>query len=170
VDIDAKSQDELGALYSAIGFMTVQWAQLEQALDACIAVIFHEYNGRPLMKGHGVPISLSTKLKFLKDAFKRLATLAPFRVKGKSLLDGIRDAKELRHSMIHSALNSLRHTNGIYTFTKLDYDGDFHVMKPFELDLKRFPDHTKTFSDLAEKAVVLAEALLAHLPKPPKAR
>lgn len=169
MDTVTNSLDDPRTLYTAIGFMVVQWAQLEQALDSCIAVIYHEHQGKPLMKGHGVPVSLSTKTKFLKVAFNRLTTLAPLRDQGRALLEGIKDAKDLRHSMIHAALNNLQANGGVFSFTKLEYVGDFHRITPFDLDLKRFPDHARTFEALAEQAVALAESLLVRSPKPPRA-
>jgi hypothetical protein len=61
------------AFAAAIGHLVLSWAGLEVALDVSARQIMHRYGGTSLEKE--LPRALERKIRFLKDAFRKLPAL-----------------------------------------------------------------------------------------------
>jgi hypothetical protein len=76
--------DELDALFKAVGFVVIQWSQAKHSLDLAIGVLYKLLGGKALKKR--LPKMLATKLKFIEKCLVKLPTLARFRADGEALL------------------------------------------------------------------------------------
>lgn len=56
---------DLVNLYTAVGFVVVQWGQAEQSLDLAVSTLYQYYKGASYAKR--MPRMLAHKLKFIKE-------------------------------------------------------------------------------------------------------
>ncbi|MEQ1766836.1 MAG: hypothetical protein ABL859_05355 [Methylotenera sp.] len=147
--------DELDALFKAVGFVVVQWGQAEQSLDLATGVLYKHLGGMALSKH--LPMMLETKLKFIEKCFAKLPTLARFRADGEDLIADFRSLSATRHDLIHGAIASVSATNGGFDFMKLDFNNDDHVVREFRFEGEDFPKLTKNLIDLGARATTFAQ-------------
>lgn len=155
--------DELDALFKAVGFVVVQWGQAEQSLDLATGVLYKHLGGKALAKR--LPKMLETKLEFIEKCLAKLPILARFRADGESLAADFRSLSATRHDLIHGAIASVSATNGGFDFMKLDFDNDDHVVREFRLEGDDFPKLTKDLVDLGARATTFAQQLWKLVPK-----
>ena len=155
--------DELDALFKAVGFVVVQWGQAEQSLDIITAILYQQLGGKQFAKR--VPKMLTTKLEFLSKCLSQTSALAPFQAEGDSLVENFRKLGDSRHDLIHGAIASVSPQNGAFMFAKLDIENDVHVMREFRFDSEDFPALTNDLIDLGAKATALARRLWEVVPK-----
>lgn len=89
--------------FATLGLFIHNWAYHEEALDACIAVIYQKV-GKP-KKIRRLPISLEAKITFLRTAHEQLDELAPYKEVGIDIADRAEEMREKRHFLIHGTPN-----------------------------------------------------------------
>lgn len=149
--------DELDALFKAVGFVVVQWGQAEQSLELATAILYQNLGGKPLAKR--LPKMLETKLEFVSKCLVKLPRLAHLRADGDALVAGFRKLSVKRHDLIHGAIASVTATDGGFSFAKLDIQNDKHVVREFRLEGSDFPELTKDLIDLGDRATTFARRL-----------
>ena len=61
---DGKFPDSLEPLYSALGKIVYAWNYVEMFTDSCVAIIYHDYDGKAIAENHEIPRSFKNKVKF----------------------------------------------------------------------------------------------------------
>jgi len=149
--------EELDALFKAVGFVVVQWGQAEQSLDLATGVLYQNLGGKALAKR--LPKMLDTKLEFIAKCLAKLPTLAHLRADGENLVADFRSLIATRHDLIHGAIASVSATDGGFDFMKLDFKGNNHVVREFRFEGEDFPKLTKDLIDLGARATAFARQL-----------
>jgi len=149
--------DELDALFQAVGFVVVQWGQSEQSLDFATRILYKHLGGKALAKR--LPKMLDTKLEFIEKCLAKLPTLARFRADGERLVADFRNLSATRHDLIHGAITSVSMTNGGFDFMKLDFNNDDHVVREFRFEGEDFPKLTKDLINLCAGTTAFAQQL-----------
>jgi hypothetical protein len=149
--------EELDALFKAVGFVVVQWGQAEQSLELAIAILYQNLGGKPLAKR--LPKMLETKLDFLSKCLAKIPTLGHLKADGEALVADFRKLSDKRHDLIHGAIASVSPIDGGFNFAKLDIRDDKHVVREFRLEGSEFPKLTKELIDLGSQATTFAHRL-----------
>ena len=149
--------DELDALFKAVGFVVVQWGQAEQSLDLATAILFQNLGGRPLVKR--LPKMLETKLEFVEKCLANIPSLASVRADGEVLVADFRTLSVKRHDLIQWAIASVSATDGGFAFMKLDIQSNKHVVREFRFEGAEYPKLTKDLIDLGARATSFARKL-----------
>ncbi|MDB5531750.1 MAG: hypothetical protein JWO28_65 [Hyphomicrobiales bacterium] len=155
--------DELDALFKAVGFVVVQWGQAEQSLDLATAILYQNLGGKQCAKR--LPKMLETKLAFLIECLSQLPTLALLRAEGEALASNFRKLSNERHDLIHGAVATVSAKDGAFTFAKLDIKEDFHVVREVRLEASQFRALTRALLDLGAQATAFARRLWELVPK-----
>ena len=156
--------EELDALFKAVGFVVVQWGQSEQALEVIVAMLYQNLGGKPLAKR--IPVMLAAKLEFLQKCLSRIPQLQRFKTEGDALVRMFEDLSKKRHDLIHGAISSLSMEQGAFQFAKLDVKDGFHVVREFRFESAEFPRLTKNLIDLGAAANALGLKLWECVEKP----
>jgi hypothetical protein len=141
------NEEEINALYHMIGFITVTWSLLERGLDRIALTIYRGCEGNMIKPR--VPQPLEPKLNYIEDCFNKLEVLTDFQIEGLAIVSKARELKSKRHALIHGAIFSLTSENGIFTFTKYDFDKK-------RAKLKSIPFSPSDFGQLATDVQTLA--------------
>jgi hypothetical protein len=149
--------DELDALFQAVGFVVVQWGQAEQSLDLATAVLYQRLGGKALAKR--LPKMLETKLEFIEKCLTKLPILVHLRAGGVGLVADFRSLSATRHDLIHGAIASVAVKDGGFDFMKLDFKDNNHVVREFRFEGEDFPKLTKDLIDLGARATTFARQL-----------
>jgi len=156
--------DELDALFKAVGFVVVQWGQAEQSLEMIVAMLYQNLGGKPLAKR--IPVLLAPKLEFVQKCLARLPKLQQFKAEGEALVQKFEELSQKRHDLIHGAIASVAMDKGGFQFAKLDVKDGFHVLREFRFESADFPSLTKDLIDLGAAATSLARKLWECVEKP----
>jgi len=156
--------EELDALFKAVGFVVVQWGQAEQSLEMIVAMLYQSLGGKPLVKR--IPVLLTPKLEFVQKCLIRLPTLQRFKAEGDALVEKFEQLSQKRHDLIHGAIASVSMDKGGFQFAKLDVKDGFHVVREFRFESAEFPKLTKDLIDLGADATSLAKKLWECVEKP----
>lgn len=156
--------EELDALFKAVGFVVVQWGQAEQSLEMIVAILYQNLGGKPLT--NRIPVLLTPKLEFIRKCLTTIPTLHHFKPEGEALMDAFKRLSEKRHDLIHGAIASLSLDNGGFSFVKLDVKDGFHVARELRFESAEFPKLTKDLIDLGAAATALARKLWDRVEKP----
>ena len=149
--------DELDALFKAVGFVVVQWGQAEQSLDLATGVLYQNLGGKPLAKR--LPKMLETKLEFIEKCLAKLPTLTHLRAEGTGLIADFRSLSATRHDLIHGAIASVSVTDAGFDFMKLDFKDNNHIVRVFRFEGEDFPKLTKDLIDLGSRTITFARQL-----------
>lgn len=149
--------DSLDALFTAVGFVVVQWGQAEQSLELATAILYQNLGGKPLAKR--LPKMLETKLDFVSKCLAKLPALKHLLAEGDALVADFRRLSVKRHDLIHGAIASVSATDGGFNFLKLDIAGDKHVVREFRFEGADYPKLTKDLIDLGARATTFARRL-----------
>jgi hypothetical protein len=149
--------DELDALFQAVGFVVVQWGQAEQSLDLATAGLYQRLGGKALAKR--LPKMLETKLEFIEKCLTKLPILVHLRADGVGLVADFRRLSATRHDLIHGAIASVAVKDGGFDFMKLDFKDNNHVVREFRFEGEDFPKLTKDLIDLGARATTFARQL-----------
>ncbi|MHB8455889.1 MAG: hypothetical protein ACYDDO_14615 [Acidiferrobacterales bacterium] len=144
-----ENTDEYHSLCAAIGYVAINWAITEHALDGWIAMIFHNLGGKHIHPE--IPRSFTKKSEFLTTCFKRIEALSSLRDEASHLLQTASNLSKVRNDLIHGAITSITSNNGVYEFAKLDYEKQMHAVRMVHLNLKKFDDLGKRFVDLGSE-------------------
>jgi len=156
--------NELDALFKAVGFVVIQWGQAEQSLEMIVAMLYQSLGGKPLI--NRIPVLLTPKLEFVGKCLVTLPPLQQFKSEGELLIRRFEELSQKRHDLIHGAVASLSMENGGFSFVKLDVKDGFHVARPFRFESSEFPQLTKDLIDLGNAATALAKKLWERVEKP----
>jgi hypothetical protein len=94
--------NDLQAFCTAIGWIEINWAMVEQQFDRWMQVIFLRLGGKALEKH--VPRGFSGKVRFLRRAFNTINLLAPFRDRALSIIQRTDDYSNMRHNLNHPGI------------------------------------------------------------------
>lgn len=156
--------DDFLGLCMAIGYVSLNWASIEQDLDMWIALIYHDLGGR--QEQPQIPVSLTRKLSFLRRAFKTITALKTLEIEAASLLSRVRDLAGKRHDLIHGALANLQPIEGRWHMIRFEYETpkghtNWHVAKEFTFSQKDFQDLEAKLVPLAGETPRFGHRLLA---------
>ncbi|MBK5283721.1 MAG: hypothetical protein JJE16_16750 [Nitrospiraceae bacterium] len=147
---------DLETLFKAVGFVVVQWGFAEQSLDLTVAIIFHSYNGHPLVKRR--PSMLRPKLDFLSRCFAELPKLKEFQEESVPLLARFAVAGKKRHDLIHGAIGTTSAQDGAYKFLKIDVrPKESHSVRSVSLDQADWPAFRKELMRLGRDGQSFAQ-------------
>lgn len=149
--------EEIDALFRAVGSVVVLWGQAEHSLDMIVAILHQGFGGKQIEKR--IPQLLSPKLEYLSKCLSKIPSLAKFQSEGESLISNFRKLSEKRHDLVHGAIASLSLQDGAFIFTKLDIKNDFHVMREFRLDSSDYPAFTQELIELGAQSTAFAQRL-----------
>jgi hypothetical protein len=136
---DFKQNNEETSLFTAVGFVTVQWGHCEQSLEVLVNILHNQYGGKHLQRRTKIPKPLSEKIAFVKECSTQLSSLSPFRSELNALVYSFDSIKQTRHDLIHGALTDEPVVDGVFNFIRLETHPDIHEIKNFQFDLKEFP-------------------------------
>lgn len=145
--------DDYQALCKAVGFIVVNWAIMEQSLDGCVSLVFHEYAGKARRKN--LPGPLSAKLEFLTDCFSTIPKLSGHKDRALTLFSRIESVASRRHDLVHGAITDVTAKDGVFYFAKLDYQKQAYRVRDVHLDLRRFDELAESVLDLGSEVAQL---------------
>lgn len=99
--------EELDALFKAVGFVVVQWGQAEQSLEMIVAMLYQDLGGKPLT--NRIPVLLTPKLDFVGKCLTTIPTLHQFKLDGNALIQRFKELSQKRHDLIHGAPSQAFH-------------------------------------------------------------
>jgi len=150
------------ALAMAVGHTIVQWALIESQLDNWAILIFHDCGGKALAEKGALPREYKRKATFLRQCFRDLAPLEPFKLEGLSLLDKTPGLARIRHNLVHGTLEDMNLIDGVFRFRITETKLDHRKVGRFDFDPFTFPALEKEYSDVVGRAGVLAHQLIDH--------
>jgi hypothetical protein len=157
-DEDAEYQEFL-QLATAIGFVVINWSQIERQIDNWVMVAFNRCGGKTLSKKGRIPKMFTDKKEFLIRCFQKLPLLAPFKDEGLHLLNDALKISLKRNNFIHGTLNNLTATKGVFNFQRLVHGEKFHQVESFSYALSDWPALEQSILSLLRDSRVLSEKL-----------
>jgi hypothetical protein len=157
--------NDLQAFCTAIGWIEINWAMVEQQFDRWMQVIFHRLGGNALEKR--VPRNFSEKVRFLRRAFTDITLLAPFRDKGLSIIKRTDEYSNMRHNLMHAVVAHVEPIGGKFTMTSLRLDAQARqTVTDFVFDVNQFPTVSADFQRLGTEAIELSLDLIERFGEP----
>lgn len=123
-------------LFYEVGRVVVCWAQAEESLDHCIALIHQYLLGRTLKKK--IPRVFGNKTKYLKMAFCKISILAPLKERGLSLMGQATTLGEKRNIMVHSVPQAINDDGLEIVLRTTKSDGYFHSVSTVGFTLAEY--------------------------------
>jgi hypothetical protein len=155
--------EDLDALFKAVGFVVIQWGQAEQSLDLIVSMLYQNLGGKELVKR--IPVMLAPKLNYLRKCLSKIPQLREFQNDGDLLISKFEELSQKRHDVIHGAIASLSMEDGAFRFAKLDVKDGFHVFREFRFESEEFPRLTKNLIDLGAATSALGQKLWERVEK-----
>ncbi len=146
-------------LLQVIGFVVINWSQIERQLDNWVMVAFNYCGGKALAKKKKIPKMFTAKHEFLGRCFEKLPRLAPFKDEGLRLLAETLELSLLRNNFIHGTLNDVIATEEVFHFQRLVHGDEAHHVESFSYALADWPALEKTVQALLHDSGVLSEKL-----------
>ena len=146
-------------LYLVVGFVVVNWALAEQALDGAVAVLYGCPDSKAFAK-KGLPSSLQAKLKFIRDATSNVARWAALRNEAASLADRLDTFGKKRHRFAHDAIRFPGFRGGRIEFSSLRPQNDIHRLTVWEFDGTTFPKLAEELGTLVSDTAKFANRLI----------
>lgn len=168
--IEEPADSEFVNLCAAIGFIVIQWAQAEQALDMAVNLIYRGFGGKDIADTPEIPRPLKRKIKFIRRCLNQLEGLMQFKEAGLALMTKFGDLSEERHNYVHGAIASSPLADGSTNFIKLDAKGDIHVLTEFTFNPGDFPSLTRKLLDLAGETNALCRGLINEIERREKSQ
>jgi hypothetical protein len=109
--------------FETVGHMAVQWGMMEFALDALIAVLFHDFDGKSIAKE--LPRRFVDKTRFVTsmlavpDGAVKLHSRELDSIVGK-----LGNMSQFRHDVIHGFLSRYEPHKALYVFVTMDRTND----------------------------------------------
>ena len=147
------------ALCQAVGHIIIEWSLIEQQLDHWASIAFKQCNGKKLRKDQDIPRMFDRKKEFLKECFKTIPMLSPFKDEGLGLLKKIGDIAQKRHDVVHGALVDLAPNNRIFQFRLLIAKKDYQQERIVDFNPEKFPKLETKLADLVTKSIALTGKL-----------
>lgn len=155
-EFDQDTQD----LFSAVGFIVVQWGQAEQSLELVSQLLFLHFDGKAMADRQELPKMLQTKLKFVRKCFSDNPQLAEFKTEAITMVDLFHEVKDARHDITHGAITSLSRVDGAFTFIRLEHNAEQYAVNHFRLEGPTFPVLAKKLLRLGTYATTLGRKLM----------
>jgi hypothetical protein len=148
-------------LFSAIGRLTLSWAQIELGLDLTVLILHHNLSGNEIESE--MPWSLKRKLKYIRRFFNRLKThgeafelIAPV---VEALVVEINSASEFRHDLVHGFALECVEGSGEITMARLYRGRKPYERKEFKVSSLQILDQAARAGKLAGRVIKLALGL-----------
>lgn len=151
-----KPGSDIETLFKAVGFITVQWGFAEQSLDLMIAVIFHSFEGHPVLSKRR-PQFLDPKVELLEKCFAEIPELSQFRPEIKPLLARFSSSGKRRNELIHGAISSIEIEDDSFMFLKVDLKQNEHHIRPVFLEASDWPEFRTELLRLGRDGQALAQ-------------
>lgn len=149
-------------LSHAIGSVVVFWNMVEHPLDYLVAIFYHIFDARSLMKkfNNEVPKAFNNKTELLKKCFNQINQLLPFKNEGLFLLDHAIQLADKRNDMIHMILMGKAPDNS-YMFNKIDYK-EKHHSRQLSYSIPQILDFGKEILNLGVKLTNFVHLVQKH--------
>jgi hypothetical protein len=154
--------DDLGELYTVIGFVVTTWPWVEQNLDLGIAAARLLPGGRRVIPT--LPIGLRPKIVALQVALKALPQLRPLKAQGLQALASVQRIKDRRHDLVHSVLASQNAPDGVYRYRQLSVEHGEYKFRQWKFNIKSFPVLKQRIEAAVADSLWLASAIVAVHP------
>jgi hypothetical protein len=165
-EIDLPAQ-ALADLYAVTGLLVVNWGLVEASLTTLINTLYKNYGGDVLGgKSQTLPVSFKRRMKYIKACFKEKEALAPYAEEAKTVRSRARELSFVRDYIAHGHLHHYDHRTGIYTFGRLDSDGNEtgHIHTVFEANAQQLIGFSHQLMDLFARSHALAAKLVPAKP------
>lgn len=159
--------DDLDALIWCIGWITHNWAMVEQNFEMCISMIYHDLNGKTLVS-RKLPLPWNQKVTFLKDSFVKIPEMRKYAAQGVDLVDRADAISDDRNDLVHGVLTKLRPVEKKWVFHIFDYDRsdkttNWHVLRFFNFGVDEFLKLERKLVPLAGEVGKFGHRLLKDL-------
>ena len=153
------NKNEWDNLCYALGTIVVAWSLVEQPLDFCVAIIYHNCGGKDISEKYKneVPRSMNVKIKLLKRYFKKLDILSPYKDVALNILKVSNEFAIIRNDIIHMRLMGRNH-DGSYLFDKIEYRAK-HKSRLITYSITQLQEVGKEIQSLAINIVSLCQVL-----------
>jgi hypothetical protein len=94
--------DVYQALCKSVGDLVLNWGLAESALDIGVAIVFHR-GGNAVE--NTIPKAMDKKTEFLKQCFKTLLQLSPWREEATALAIEANNLANVRHTVVHGSIS-----------------------------------------------------------------
>jgi hypothetical protein len=155
---DPVTPDIVGYLYQPAGALVLSWAFVEQALDACIAVVYQSTQGRCFEPK--LPRSVKRKTRFLKLSHRMVDVLKPLAAVGLPLFSEANRLAQIRHTVVHGAISDFDHATNKIVFRMLDSTGTKHREEYRKLRIDEILKAGTEANHLARKLADFAQRLI----------
>lgn len=133
-------------VYYAMGLITVNWSFVEQGINHCVKITFHEFKGKYIAYKNEFPLSLKNKISFLRKSLQNINGLSSFKDRGLLLMDRTTKLSKERHNMAHGVIIDATNTSLIIA----KYDAkELHKIKQINFSINDFHSVGKKMLDLA---------------------
>jgi len=164
IDIPAQA---LADLYAVTGLLVVNWGLVEASLNTLVNTLHKDHGGDVLGgKGQTIPVSFKRRMKYMKACFKEKETLAPYAEEAKTVRSRARELSFVRDYIARGHLHHYDQRTGIYTFGRLDSDGNdtVHIHTVFEANTQQLVGFSHQMMDLFARSQALAAKLVPAKP------
>jgi len=156
-----KPGSDLESLFSAVGFIVIQWGQAEQSLDLIVSTLSHAYRGQ---KARRLPVMLETKITFLRNCISSTPELANVVTDFEAMLQDFEALAPMRNDLVHGAITSVVPISRGFTFLKFDSDKEYNTTRLVHLSDDEFPFLRRRLQRLVNEANRLARVVMDSRP------
>ena len=149
--------NDIQPLYLAIGYIITKWSFIDAALDFAASTIYTDCGGNALR--NQMPKFVRDKCSFIARAVVELPALLPYKAKAENIAGRIINLKDLREDFAHSVLTNPTHTDGVYSFARLDAKQHNHELKIWQFNVRSFPHMSEILESLATDTQNFAKSL-----------
>jgi hypothetical protein len=152
-------KDDIPALCSMVGFVTIYWALIERQMDNIFFLIHANYGGVPKYRDR--PVQFKRKVAYLRKAARDNKHIRHLAGEILRLLPVCEKAANTRHLLVHGCIESLQ--GGELVLNKVQYTDDFSA-EEVRFDVgNEFPELASSLERMAREWLMLCElALEAH--------
>jgi len=116
-------EELMPSLFSGVGMIVMNFAFVENALDAWTALAYHDFGGSRIEKE--MPRQFGRKVTFLRKCFSRLDGLKPFSQEALAIVNRARELSDTRHYVAHGVLAGFdAEDDETFYFRKIDISDD----------------------------------------------
>jgi hypothetical protein len=165
LDTDDFPQQVLLDLYAVTGELVIQWGMFEGALNAMIALIYHDFDGKKYQAT--IPQPFEQRLKLHAACFNKVPVLAPYALEARAIRSLARETSVVRDFIAHGFLSFYNTETGAYNFVRLDRDGakTMHKEIPFKATAAELMAKTEDIERLIDLSHTLINKLFAITPR-----
>jgi hypothetical protein len=159
--VELLDDNQFRSFCSAIGYVEVTWAMMENNLDYWIQIIYKKLNGSSL--NSRVPTAFGQKVKFLRKAFTGIGQLAAFRDEALDILERASKLSQMRNDLTHSVITSMKSVGGIYHMSNFRLDGNAdHNIRHLEFNVRNFPEISLELTRLGSLSLRVSDRLMSE--------